>query len=89
MLPLDGVYEVDVLICGGRYKGVMNIGMKPTVNGKERTIEVYIIEFGGNIYGKDIAVTLVRRLRGEQSFDNVNALRFQIEVDVARVKRGI
>ena len=89
MLPLDGVYEVDVLICGGRYKGVMNIGMKPTVNGKERTIEVYIIEFVGNIYGKDIAVTLVRRLRGEQSFDNVNALRFQIEVDVARVKRGI
>ena len=89
MLPMDGVYEVDVLICGEQHKGVMNIGMKPTVNGKERTIEVYIIEFVGNIYGKDIAVTLVRRLRGEQSFDNVNALRFQIEVDVARVKRGI
>ena len=89
MLPLDGVYEVDVFICGGQYKGVMNIGVKPTVSGKERTLEVYILEFAGDIYGKEIAVTFVRRLRGEQNFDNVNALRFQIEVDVARVKRGI
>lgn len=89
MLPLDGVYEVDVLIGGETRKGVMNIGVKPTVCGKERTLEVYIIEFEGDIYDKDITVTFVRRLRGEQSFDNINALRFQIEVDVARVKRGI
>ena len=89
LLPADGVYEVDVHICDEQYKGVMNIGVKPTVSGKERTIEVYILEFGGDIYGKDIAVTFVRRLRGEQNFDSVNALRFQIEVDVARVKRGI
>ncbi len=89
MLPLDGVYEVDVLIGGDVHKGVMNIGVKPTVCGKERTIEVYIIDFKGDIYGRDITVEFVRRLRGEQSFDNINALRFQIEVDVARVKRGI
>lgn len=89
MLPLDGVYEVDVLIGGDVHKGVMNIGVKPTVCGKERTIEVYIIDFKGDIYGCDITVEFVRRLRGEQSFDNINALRFQIEVDVARVKRGI
>jgi riboflavin kinase/FMN adenylyltransferase len=67
----------------------MNIGVKPTVSGKERTNEVHIIGFGGDIYGKEIAVQFVRRLRGEQSFENVNALRFQIEVDIARVKRGI
>lgn len=89
MLPLDGVYEVDVLIGGGTYKGVMNIGVKPTVCGRERTLEVYIIDFDGDIYGSDITVQFVRRLRSEQSFDNINALRFQIEVDVARVKRGI
>jgi riboflavin kinase/FMN adenylyltransferase len=52
-------------------------------------LEVHIIGFEGNLYDKDIAVQFVRRLRGEQSFENVNALRFQIEVDVARVKRGI
>ena len=89
ILPLDGVYETDVLVDGRAFKGVMNIGVKPTVSGKERTLEVHIIDFGGDIYGKEIAVQFVRRLRGEQSFENINALRFQIEVDVARVKRGI
>jgi riboflavin kinase/FMN adenylyltransferase len=89
MLPLDGVYETDVTIAGETFKGVMNIGVKPTVSGKERTLEVHIIGFEGDIYEKEITVSFVRRLRGEQVFDNVNALRFQIEVDVARVKRGI
>lgn len=89
MLPLDGVYETDVTIVGVEYKGVMNIGVKPTVSGKERTLEVHVIGFDGDIYGKEIEVRFVRRLRGEQVFDNVNALRFQIEVDIARVKRGI
>ena len=89
MLPLDGVYETDVTVDGEIFKGVMNIGVKPTVSGKERTLEVHIIGFEGNLYDKDIAVQFVRRLRGEQSFENINALRFQIEVDVARVKRGI
>ena len=89
MLPLDGVYEVDVMLDGADYKGVMNIGVKPTVSGKERTLEVHIIGFEGDIYEKNITVLFVRRLRGEQVFENVNALRFQIEVDVARVKRGI
>ena len=89
ILPLDGVYETDVTVDGKTFKGVMNIGVKPTVSGKERTLEVHIIGFEGDIYEKDITVQFVRRLRGEQSFENVNALRFQIEVDVARVKRGI
>ena len=89
-LPADGVYEVDVTLDGENHKGVMNIGRKPTVaSGKERTFEVHIIGFEGNIYGRPVTVEFVRRLRGEQSFVNIDALRFQIEVDVARVKRGI
>ena len=88
MLPLDGVYETDVTVDGNHFKGVMNIGMKPTVNGKERTNEVHIIGFGGDIYGKEIAVQFVRRLRGEQVFENVDALRLQIEQDIAMVKHG-
>ena len=89
ILPLDGVYETDVTVDGEIFKGVMNIGVKPTVSGKERTLEVHVIGFDGDLYDKSITVQFVRRLRGEQSFENVNALRFQIEVDVARVKRGI
>ena len=89
LLPLDGVYETTVAVGGETFKGVMNIGVKPTVSGKQRTLEVHIIGFDGDIYGNDITVQFVRRLRGEQSFENINALRFQIEVDIARVKRGI
>lgn len=90
LLPADGVYEVDVTLDGDNYKGVMNIGRKPTVaSGKERTLEVHIIGFEGDIYGRPVTVEFVRRLRGEQIFVNIDALRFQIEVDVARVKRGI
>ena len=90
MLPYDGVYEVDAFVEGSRYKGVMNIGFKPTVNdSRVRTIEVYLIDFSADIYGSAIRVEPLRRLRDEKAFGNADALRFQIEVDVARVKRGI
>ena len=89
MLPSDGVYETVVTVDGDVFKGVMNIGVKPTVSGKERTNEVHILDFEGDIYGKELVVEFVRRLRGEQSFDNVDALRLQIDADIARVKRVI
>ena len=90
MLPADGVYEVAVELDGSSYKGVMNIGFKPTIaDGGRRTIEVHIIGFQGNLYGKEIAPRIVRRLRGEMFFENVDALRRRIEADVARVKQGI
>ena len=90
MLPLDGVYEVDILHGGERLKGVMNIGVKPTIGENMlRTIEVHIIDFSGDLYGQVITVELVRRLRGELQFANVQALKLQIGVDVERVKRGV
>lgn len=90
MLPLDGVYEVDILHGGERLKGVMNIGVKPTIGENMlRTIEVHIIDFSADLYGQVITVELVRRLRGELQFANVQALKLQIGVDVERVKRGV
>lgn len=90
LLPSNGVYEVDVNIGGGCYKGVMNIGVKPTVCDRMlRSIEVHIMDFCGDVYGERIIVELVRRLRGEVNFGSVDALKLQIGVDVARVKRGI
>ena len=90
MLPLDGVYEVEILHGGERLKGVMNIGVKPTIGENMlRTIEVHIIDFSGDLYGQVITVELVRRLRGELQFANVQALKLQIGVDVERVKRGV
>lgn len=90
MLPKDGVYEVEITVSGGAYKGVMNIGVKPTLQGVNvRTAEVHILDFSADIYDEKVAVSFVRRLRDEQPFDSVDTLRLQIGVDVARVKRGI
>lgn len=90
MLPKDGVYEVAVTVAGNRYKGVMNIGIKPTLQGVDlRTAEVHIIDFSEEIYGHDIRVSFLRRLRDEISFASIDDLKLQIGVDVARVKRGV
>lgn len=90
LMPPNGVYEVDVELEGERHKGVMNIGVNPTVSDRMlRSIEVHIIDFSGDIYGKHVVVAPVRRLRGEVNFGTLDALRLQIGVDVARVKRGI
>jgi riboflavin kinase/FMN adenylyltransferase len=64
--------------------------VKPTIGENMlRTIEVHIIEFSADLYGQVITVELVRRLRGELQFANVQALKLQIGVDVERVKRGV
>lgn len=90
LLPSNGVYEVVIEVSTVKYKGVMNIGVKPTVsNTGVRTVEVYIIDFSGDIYGHTVSVEVVRRLRDERTFSNLNALRLQIETDVVRVKKGI
>ena len=90
MLPADGVYDVRVTHNGSRYKGVMNIGVKPTL-GKDlkRTVEVHIIDFSGDVYGTDITVSLQRRLRGEMSFSSIDELRKRINADVEIVKNKI
>lgn len=82
LLPLDGVYECIIKVRCGSYRGVMNIGCKPTVNGRSRTVEIFIIGFDGDIYGEPVVVEFVRRLRGERRFAGLDDLRAQIESDV-------
>ena len=90
LLPSNGVYEVDAELGDQSYKGVMNIGVNPTVSDRmQRSIEVHLLDFSGDIYGKEMTVTPHRRLRGEVSFNSIDALKLQISVDVARVRRGI
>lgn len=88
LLPLDGVYECTIKVRLQSYRGVMNVGCKPTVNGSSRTIEVFIIGFDGDIYGEPVVVEFVRRLRGERRFAGLDDLRAQIESDVRCVSEG-
>ena len=90
MLPADGVYDVQVLYEGKVYKGVMNIGVKPTFGDNlHHCVEVHVIDFSGDMYGSDVVVSVQRRLRGEMSFVSIEALRQQIKSDVESVKNGI
>ncbi len=81
-LPALGVYVVKVAIDGIEYKGVLNIGVRPTVcrSGDVRP-EVHLLDFNGSLYGKQLTVRLAGRLRGEQRFADLNELSHQLAQD--------
>ena len=84
LIPGDGVYAVDAMISDEPdkiYKGMMNIGFRPTVDGSTRTIEVNIFDFDRTIYGKQLKVFVKQFLRGEQKFEGIAALKQQLAVD--------
>ena len=71
-------------------RGMLNIGHRPTVNnGEERSIEVHILDFEGDLYGQSLCVEFVERLRNEQAFDSIEALMRQLEADKERVRELI
>jgi len=81
-IPADGVYAVYVETDGNKYKGMMNIGVRPTVdNSHERTIEVNIIGYDGNLYDSDIKVIFAQRIREERKFESMDSLKQQMEAD--------
>jgi riboflavin kinase / FMN adenylyltransferase len=86
LVPADGVYSVWVTRNGTseRFKGMLNIGMRPTINGKERTIEVNLVGFDGDLYGETLTLEFVKRLRNEQKFSGLDELKKQLEKDRAQ-----
>lgn len=87
ILPLDGVYTGYTTVDGVRYKSLVNVGMNPTVCGKEITVESHILDFDGDIYGKVIEVEFCRRIRGEIKFASLEDLKKQIQLDLEKVKQ--
>ena len=87
LVPANGVYAVEVEVLGGRYKGMCNIGVRPTVDGKARTIETHILDFDQDIYGLPLQLRFVRRIRDERRFPSLEALRQQLTLDSAEVRR--
>lgn len=83
LVPADGVYAVTVVIRGraGTYRGMMNIGYRPTVDGRTRTIEVNIFNFSEMIYGETLEVQLIRHLRSEKKFGSLEELKAQLTAD--------
>jgi riboflavin kinase/FMN adenylyltransferase len=90
LIPLTGVYAVNVVVKKTEFpvekKGMMNIGYRPTVNGKERRIEVNIFEFDEDIYGQIICVELIQFIRNEMKFSGLEALKEQLHTDKQQIK---
>jgi len=82
LLPKDGVYAVDVKVDDKFYRGMLNIGFRPTVNhSTQRTVEVHILDFTRDIYGQQITVYFKKRLRDEKRFKNLEELKEQLTKD--------
>lgn len=81
IIPKNGVYAVKVRIDDNWHNGMMNIGLRPTFEGKEPTLEVHLFDFSRDIYGMEVQVRFYHRIREEKKFDGIETLRQQLEKD--------
>ena len=81
-LPAEGVYATWAYIDDKPYQSMTNIGKRPTFGGSERTVEVYIPNYHGDLYGHELKIDIIERLRDEKKFDTVDELKRQIVEDI-------
>jgi riboflavin kinase/FMN adenylyltransferase len=88
LIPPDGVYATTATVDGVVHAAITNIGLRPTFgDSTARTIETHLLKFAGDLYGRTVRLAFVQRLRDERRFDDVDALRAQIEADQRRAER--
>ena len=88
LLPHNGVYATTTTIDGIVHPSITNVGLRPTFGDTTKTIiEAYVMGFDGDLYGRRVRLGFVQRLRDERKFDDVDALRAQIEADRRRAER--
>jgi riboflavin kinase/FMN adenylyltransferase len=86
LCPKTGIYAVTVECDGNQHRGVANIGYSPTFEDHLFTVEVHILDFSDNIYGNEIRVNFIRRIRDEKKFSNIAELIDQIKLDIAAAR---
>ena len=86
LIPHTGVYAVKTLVDGEIFNGVANVGFNPTFHRDRLSVEVHIFNFSSDIYGREIEVFFIKRVRDEVEFGSADELRIQIEKDVNGVK---
>ncbi|MCL2474932.1 MAG: riboflavin biosynthesis protein RibF, partial [Chloroflexi bacterium] len=84
LLPKGGVYAVKVTVEKTIYDGVLNIGYRPTFDASAKTFEVHLLNFNGNLYGKELRTDIISFIRNEIRFENVEQLAIQIQEDVQK-----
>ena len=83
LIPATGVYVTEIEAEAGRFHSVTNIGYNPTFDGKQLTIETYILDFSGDLYGREVTLSFYKRIRDEMKFATIEALVERIRADVA------
>ena len=85
-LPKDGIYATWAYIDQRRYQAATSVGVRPTFDTGERTVEAFILDFQGDLYDKRMRLEFVQRLRDEVAFESAEALKRQIEADVEQTR---
>ena len=86
-MPAHGVYATLAHLNDQQYQSVTNIGVRPTIDdGEAISVECHLFDFEGDLYGRDVRIDIVGRLRGEQRFDGLDALKAQIDADCAAAR---
>jgi riboflavin kinase/FMN adenylyltransferase len=81
IIPPAGVYATTMTIDGIVHPGITNVGVRPTFGETDLTVETHLLRYAGDLYGRSVRLSFVQRLRDERRFDDVDALRTQIEAD--------
>jgi len=89
MMPRDGIYAAWARVEGERYMAATSIGFNPTFEGSGHSIEAHLMDFEGDLYGVEVRIDFVRRLRDELKFDTVEGLQQQIDTDVAETRAAL
>ena len=91
LIPAVGAYAVKVRLENSmEWKhGMMNIGMRPTFDGHQQTLEVHVFRLKENLYGQQLEIAFIERLRGEQRFDSIEALKEQLKKDAISAEQAL
>ncbi len=87
LLPANGVYATWAWVGDERYMAATNIGVRPTFDHGPRTVEAYLLDFEGDLYGQELCLEFIRRLRPEQKFAGLEELVTQIQADVDQTRQ--
>ena len=89
VIPADGIYATWAIVEGRRYQAATCIGVRPTFGLSQRTVEAFILDFEGDLYGKPMTLEFARRLREEQTFPSAEALVEQMKLDVEQTRETL
>ena len=85
-MPADGIYATWALVGEQRHMAATSIGTRPTFGEGDRTVEAFILDFEGDLYGRELRLEFEQRLRDEVRYDSASSLREQMQIDVAQTK---